>query len=222
MFPFSSKKVLLGAAGQYRKIPFRVLFSGKRAVAIRHSTGWFVAPSAPSSCGEIIGEVIFQMNDAAPADSIRANPPVLMNEREVALFVGICPRSVRNFTARKLLPVIHLGRRRLYRRDAVLAALRRLEEGVTEFQRVSCFRLAVALRKAGLPVDASITVLSQWSSKNRPQAGKRTITPGEIASQVHAAYRSGRYVGCGCDDPAVSAFCGDGCAINRNQNQRSP
>ena len=67
------------------------------------------------------------MNDAAPADSIRANPPVLMNEREVALFVGICPRSVRNFTARKLLPVIRLGRRRLYRRDAVLAALKALE-----------------------------------------------------------------------------------------------
>jgi len=58
-----------------------------------HFTEWFAAPSAPSWCGEIIGDVIFQMNDAAPADSIRANPPVLMNEREVALFVGICPRS---------------------------------------------------------------------------------------------------------------------------------
>lgn len=99
---------------------------------------------------------------------------------------------------------------------------RMLAAGVTEFQRVSCFRLAVALRKTGLPVDACITVLSQWSSKNRPQAGKRTITPGEIASQVHAAYRPGRHRGCGCDDPAVSAFCGDGCAINRNQNQWSP
>jgi hypothetical protein len=61
-------------------------------------------------------------------EALRANPPVLMNEREVALFVGICPRSVRNFTARKLLPVIRLGRRRLYRRDAVLAALKELEQ----------------------------------------------------------------------------------------------
>jgi hypothetical protein len=60
-------------------------------------------------------------------ESLRANPPVLMNEREVADFIGICPRSVRNFTNRRLLPVIHLGRRRLYRRDAVLAALMRLE-----------------------------------------------------------------------------------------------
>jgi|GEM_PF-5869928 len=64
---------------------------------------------------------------SSPGD-IRANPPVLMNEREVSLFVGVCPRSVRNFTARKLLPVIRLGRRRLYRRDAVLAALKELEQ----------------------------------------------------------------------------------------------
>lgn len=61
-------------------------------------------------------------------EQLRANPPVLMNERELASFIGICPRSVRNFTARGLLPVIRLGRRRLFRRDAVLAALRELEE----------------------------------------------------------------------------------------------
>jgi hypothetical protein len=60
-------------------------------------------------------------------DTLRADPPVLMNEREVAVFLNICPRSVRNFTARKLLPVIRLGRRRLYRRDAVLTALKTLE-----------------------------------------------------------------------------------------------
>ncbi len=52
-----------------------------------------------------------------------------MNEGEVALFLNVCARSVRNFTSRKLLPVIRLGRRRLYRRDAVLAALRALEVG---------------------------------------------------------------------------------------------
>ena len=62
-------------------------------------------------------------------ESLRANPPVLMNEREVATFMDICPRSVRNFRGRSLLPVIRLGRRRLYRRDAVLAALQKLESG---------------------------------------------------------------------------------------------
>lgn len=60
-------------------------------------------------------------------EDLRIHPPVLMNEQEVARFIGICPRSVRNFTTRGVLPVIRLGRRRLYRRDTVLAALRALE-----------------------------------------------------------------------------------------------
>jgi excisionase family DNA binding protein len=62
-------------------------------------------------------------------EDLRSNPPTLMNEREVAIFLGICPRSVRNFTSRGLLPVIRLGRRRLFRRDAVLAAIVKLETG---------------------------------------------------------------------------------------------
>ena len=66
-------------------------------------------------------------SDSASTDRLRSDPPVLMSEREVALFIGICERSVRNFTARGILPVIRLGRRRLYRRDAVLAALKSLE-----------------------------------------------------------------------------------------------
>lgn len=60
-------------------------------------------------------------------EDLRSNPPTLMNEGEVATFLGICPRSVRNFTVRGLLPVIRLGRRRLFRRDAVLAAIAKLE-----------------------------------------------------------------------------------------------
>lgn len=50
-----------------------------------------------------------------------------MNEREVAVFMGVCERSVRNYTARRLIPVIRVGKRKIYRRDAVLAALRHLE-----------------------------------------------------------------------------------------------
>jgi hypothetical protein len=50
-----------------------------------------------------------------------------MNEREVAVVLNVCPRSIRNFTSRRILPVIRLGRRRLYRREAVLSALEALE-----------------------------------------------------------------------------------------------
>lgn len=67
-----------------------------------------------------------QESSSTPVD-VRVHPPVLMNEQEVAIFLGVCPRSVRNFTTRKLIPVIRLGRRRLFRRDAVVAALQKLE-----------------------------------------------------------------------------------------------
>ena len=58
---------------------------------------------------------------------LRISPPTYLNEREVAVVLGICPRSVRNFTRRGILKVIKLGRRRLYRRDAVFQALHHLE-----------------------------------------------------------------------------------------------
>jgi len=52
---------------------------------------------------------------------------MLMNKDEVATFLGFCPRSVRNFTTLGLLPVIGLGRRKLFLRDVVFAALAKLE-----------------------------------------------------------------------------------------------
>jgi len=58
---------------------------------------------------------------------LRQSPPVLMNEREVSAFIGLSERSVRNYTARGLIPVIRVGRRKIFRRDAVLAALKKLE-----------------------------------------------------------------------------------------------
>lgn len=67
--------------------------------------------------------------DEFNAERLRLNPPVLMNEREVAVVLNVCPRSIRNFTSQRILPVIRLGRRRLFRRDAVLAALQALESG---------------------------------------------------------------------------------------------
>lgn len=57
--------------------------------------------------------------------TLRENPPVLMNEREVSVFMGLSERSVRTYTSKGVIPV---GSRKIFRRDAVLAALRELEE----------------------------------------------------------------------------------------------
>jgi hypothetical protein len=93
-------------------------------------------------------------------------------------------------------------------------ARRMLAEGVREFQRLACFRLAVQLRKAGLPKDIAIASLSSWAAKNRPTNNKRIITEAEIIEQTSWAYTKD-YRGCGCEDPAVKPFCHPDCPLKR-------
>ncbi len=99
-------------------------------------------------------------------------------------------------------------------------ARRMLAEGVTENQRVACFRLGVSLKKAGLPQDLAVTALRAWASKNKPTDGKRIITDEEIAEQVGSAYAKG-YRSCGCDEPAVAAYCSDICPLHQKRDSRS-
>jgi len=93
-------------------------------------------------------------------------------------------------------------------------AQKMLSEGVTECQRISCFRLAVNLKKAGLPVDLANVVLNQWAMKNAPQDGKRIITEKEILAQTKSAYTRD-YRGCGCEDPIVAQYCDPQCPLHR-------
>jgi hypothetical protein len=96
-------------------------------------------------------------------------------------------------------------------------AQRMLSEGVTANQRVACFRLAVHLKKAGVPSDIARASLGAWAMKNRPEDGKRVLTANEVAEQVEAAYVKD-YRGCGCEDPAVRPFCDCACALYRHNN----
>jgi hypothetical protein len=91
-------------------------------------------------------------------------------------------------------------------------AQRMLNEGVSENQRVACFRLAVSLKKAGIPQDLAVPTLLAWAEKNRPTGGKRVITPEEIIEQTRCAY-AGSYRGCGCEDPAITPYCDNGCPL---------
>ena len=59
--------------------------------------------------------------------SLRTNPPLLLSEAELAIVVGVSVRGIRNYERRGLLPFIRIGRRKLYRRDAVFKALENME-----------------------------------------------------------------------------------------------
>lgn len=102
-------------------------------------------------------------------------------------------------------------------------ARRILTEGVTAFQRVVCFRLAVHLKKAGVPRDLAVAMLNAWAQQNRPVEGRRIITEAEVADQVGWAYEGG-YRSCGCEDPVVVPYCSPDCPLRRRaqKDRRTP
>ena len=95
-------------------------------------------------------------------------------------------------------------------------ARRMLVEGVSEYQRVSCFRLAVQLRKVGLPPDITMAALQAWALKNHPKDGRRILAEEEIKAQTAAAFLK-EYRGNGCEEPAAAAFCDASCELFQGQ-----
>ena len=95
-----------------------------------------------------------------------------------------------------------------------------LQNGVRRLQRSSCFRLAVQLRRIGLPFDGTVSVLKTWSLKNKPEDGQRIITDPEIIEQASCAYRN-YYQAYGCETPEVTGFCHPECHLFTKQRKRS-
>ena len=93
-----------------------------------------------------------------------------------------------------------------------------LTEGVGSYQRVCCFRLAVQLKRSGLPFDLAVVVLKAWAQKNRPADGKTIITDSEIFQQTRSAYVK-PYCSIGCEDPAIAAFCHPNCPLKTYKSQ---
>lgn len=91
-------------------------------------------------------------------------------------------------------------------------ARRMLAEGVTSFQRVSCFRLAVHLKRYGVPYDLALVMLKAWARKNRPTDRKRIITDPEITYQAKCAFQNS-YRSFGCEEPAIAAYCDEDCPL---------
>jgi hypothetical protein len=108
---------------------------------------------------------------------------------------------------------------RLNRFNLPICAQKMLQNGVSRYQRVSCFRLAVHLKRLGLPFDLTVSALNTWSQKNRPINGKGIITQHEIIEQTKCAFNK-EYRGYGCDSEAVKPFCRPNCPLNKS-NLRS-
>lgn len=136
-----------------------------------------------------------------PAHSlIPENTPSNPSVNPVSPAAGRNACGIRNFT---------LGAQRTW--GLPPCSQRMLREGVPTFQRVACFRLAVALRKTGLPFHAALSVLTQWAHKNLPNDGKPTISENEVIGQARSAYGARTYQSYGCSDAAVKPFCEKSC-----------
>ena len=98
-------------------------------------------------------------------------------------------------------------------------AQKMLIDGVKSFQRVSCFRLAVHLKRIGFPFDITVAALKVWSLKNKPIRGKKVITEEEIIDQIKNVYRK-NYLGYGCNSIALTPFCDSRCPITRKTNKK--
>jgi len=90
---------------------------------------------------------------------------------------------------------------------------RMLTEGVDSYQRVSCFRLAVHLKRNGLPYDLALITLKAWAKKNHPTDGKGIITDQEIEHQTKCAFENS-YRSLGCEDPAIAPYCDKNCPLH--------
>lgn len=98
-------------------------------------------------------------------------------------------------------------------------AQKMLRNGVSQYQRVSCFRLAIHLKKQGFPYDLAVAVLKTWALKNRPANGKGVIRESEILSQTSYAFKH-TYAGYGCQSHAISPFCEPSCPVRRWRKEK--
>ena len=93
-------------------------------------------------------------------------------------------------------------------------AIKMFRDGVSQFQRVGCFRLAVHLKRMGLPFDLAVAALKTWALKNRPVNGKGVIRESEILVQTSYAYKHA-YSGYGCNSAAIEYFCEPTCSVRQ-------
>jgi hypothetical protein len=95
-----------------------------------------------------------------------------------------------------------------------ICARRILQDGVSRFQRDSCFRLAVHLKRTGFPSDITAAALKAWALKNKPANGNGVIQDSEIIEAITRVYNKS-YTGFGCNTEAIAPLCEPSCPIKQ-------
>jgi len=143
-----------------------------------------------------------------------------VEEVRLNAIINSCGLNTQNHDTRKPPAMNHIGSERENTSFGLTPCIRKmLAYGVESYQRVSCYRLGIQLKRIGIPYDLAVITLKAWAFKNHPADGKRTITEAEVESQTKIAFDN-PYTNVGCEEPAVAAHCDKGCPLystNRRQ-----
>jgi len=133
-----------------------------------------------------------------------------VNEKIIDRIIEINELDKKSETLKQIKSDKQLTKNTGYGLPACIRAI--LLQGVTFDQRVATFRIAVHLKRMGLPYEFAVIILLNWKRKNKPGNGKRIITPEEVEEQVGWAYKK-NYTGFGCQEKIIQLFCDTKCPI---------
>lgn len=106
----------------------------------------------------------------------------------------------------------HLKSESKYVFQALLPCAQKMLKGVSENQRVVCFRLAIHFCTAGFDEDMVENTLFFWARRNTPKKGNRIITDKEISDQCGYGFLP-QNTSFGCGDSAIKPYCVPTCQL---------
>jgi hypothetical protein len=84
--------------------------------------------------------------------------------------------------------------------------------GVSQLQKVRCFRLAIHLCSAGFDQIMSQEILKIWATRNTPINGKTIIKDSEIIAQCNDGFKE-NHTSYGCGTPETRPYCSKTCKL---------
>ena len=103
--------------------------------------------------------------------------------------------------------------------QALLPCAQKMLQGVSQFQRIICYRLAVHLCSAGFDQILSQEILKVWATRNTPIDGKGIIKDSEIIAQCNDGFKD-KNTSYGCGQPEISPYCSNECRLYKKNINR--
>jgi hypothetical protein len=136
----------------------------------------------------------------------------LLTEKELDDLIEINDWTLINTHKKKTSQNISNITKTKYKFHTLRPCAQEMLKGVSENQRVICFRLAISLCTAGFDKPMSQDILFSWAARNTPKNGKAIITKKEIIEQCSYGFNSNQ-TSYGCGEAATNPYCNQDCHL---------